>query len=121
MAASSTESTSSASGGIGAEVARQLVAAGWDVRALKRGGQQPSWQRDGITWIRGDAMNREEVAAAAMGCSVIVHAVNPAGYRRWGELVLPMVDNTIAAAPHSAPPWFFPAPSTTMDRMLSRY
>ena len=35
---------------------------------------------------------------AAAGCSVIVHAVNPPGYRRWSELVLPMLDNTIAAA-----------------------
>ena len=87
-----------ATGGIGGEVARQLVAAGWDVRALKRGGLPATAQRDGITWIRGDAMNREEVVAAAIGCSVIVHAVNPPGYRRWAELVLPMLDNTIAAA-----------------------
>ena len=35
---------------------------------------------------------------AAQGCSVIVHAVNPPGYRRWAELVLPMLDNSIAAA-----------------------
>jgi nucleoside-diphosphate-sugar epimerase len=35
---------------------------------------------------------------AAQGCDVIVHAVNPPGYRRWAELVLPMMDNTIAAA-----------------------
>jgi nucleoside-diphosphate-sugar epimerase len=27
-----------------------------------------------------------------------VHAVNPPGYRNWGELVLPMLENTIAAA-----------------------
>jgi len=29
---------------------------------------------------------------------VIVHAVNPPGYRHWAEQVLPMIDNTIAAA-----------------------
>ena len=29
---------------------------------------------------------------------MIVHAVNPPGYRRWAELVLPMLDNSIAAA-----------------------
>ena len=87
-----------ATGGIGGEVARQLLAAGWYVRALKRGEQPASEQGDGITWIRGDAMNREEVVAAAAGCSVIVHAVNPPGYRRWAELVLPMLDNSIAAA-----------------------
>jgi nucleoside-diphosphate-sugar epimerase len=30
--------------------------------------------------------------------SLIVHAVNPPGYRDWEKLVLPMLDNTIAAA-----------------------
>ena len=79
-----------ATGGIGGEMARQLRDAGWTVRALRRSGEQQIERRD--------AMNREDVLAAAEGCSVIVHAVNPPGYRRWGELVLPMLDNTIAAA-----------------------
>jgi nucleoside-diphosphate-sugar epimerase len=87
-----------ATGGIGGEVARQLRDAGWQVRALKRGQQEARLERDGITWLRGDAMNREDVLRAAAGCGVIVHAVNPPGYRNWGRLVLPMVDNTIAAA-----------------------
>ncbi|MES2943606.1 MAG: SDR family oxidoreductase [Pseudomonadota bacterium] len=87
-----------ATGGIGGEVARQLLDAGWKVRALNRGAQSAIKKRDGIDWIKGDAMNRDDVLAAASGCSVIVHAVNPPGYRRWGELVLPMIDNTIAAA-----------------------
>lgn len=87
-----------ASGGIGGEVARQLRDAGWTVRALKRGATQAVEQRDGMTWLRGDALNRQDVTAAAEGCSVIVHAVNPPGYRRWSELVLPMVDNTVDAA-----------------------
>jgi nucleoside-diphosphate-sugar epimerase len=87
-----------ATGGIGGEVARQLLDAGWDTRALQRRAARPVEQRNGITWIRGDAMNRDDVMAAAIGCSVIVHAVNPPGYRRWSDLVLPMLDNTIAAA-----------------------
>ena len=87
-----------ATGGIGGEVARQLRDAGWEVRALRRAADQPTEQKHGITWVRGDALSREDVAAAAKGCSVIVHAVNPPGYRRWSELVLPMLDNTIAAA-----------------------
>jgi nucleoside-diphosphate-sugar epimerase len=86
-----------ATGGIGGEVARQLRNAGWEVRALKRGLQQDE-RRDGVAWMRGDAMNREDVMRAARGSSVIVHAVNPPGYRKWSELVLPMVDNTVAAA-----------------------
>jgi nucleoside-diphosphate-sugar epimerase len=43
-------------------------------------------------------MNRDDVMHAAEGCSVIVHAVNPPGYRDWEKLVLPMMDNTVAAA-----------------------
>jgi nucleoside-diphosphate-sugar epimerase len=86
-----------ASGGIGGEVARQLRDAGWEVAALKRG-LTTAVTREGITWLPGDAMKRADVLQAARGCSVIVHAVNPPGYRRWAELVLPMIDNTLAAA-----------------------
>lgn len=86
-----------ATGGIGGEVARQMRAAGWRVRAMKRG-VEPSVDAAGIEWVPGDALNAADVLAAAQGCAVIVHAVNPPGYRRWAEWVLPMVDNTIAAA-----------------------
>ncbi len=84
-------------GGIGGEVARQLQNAGWQVRAMVRSGHSTD-HHDGIERVTGDAMNPGDVLAAAQGCSVIVHAVNPPGYRRWAELVLPMIDNTIAAA-----------------------
>jgi nucleoside-diphosphate-sugar epimerase len=87
-----------ATGGIGGEVARQLRDAGWDVRALQRGARKSHEERDGMMWIRGDALNARDVMTAANGCSVIVHAVNPPGYRLWSRLVLPMLDNTIAAA-----------------------
>ncbi|KVL37331.1 NAD-dependent epimerase/dehydratase family protein [Burkholderia sp. MSMB1835] len=87
-----------ASGGIGGEVARQLCDAGWQVRALKRGLDAEVVARDGIAWVRGDALDRDAVGRAARGCSVIVHAVNPPGYRNWATQVLPMIDNTIAAA-----------------------
>ena len=87
-----------ATGGIGGEVACQLRDAGWDVRALHRRVLPGSERRDGITWIPGDAMSASDVLDASAGCSLIVHAVNPPGYRRWAELVLPMLDNTIAAA-----------------------
>ncbi|HEY8939061.1 MAG TPA: SDR family oxidoreductase [Cellvibrio sp.] len=96
MTSSKTVLVLGATGGIGGEMARQLRNAGWEVRALTRG--TIPQQCDGITWLGGDAMNRDDVMAAARGCSVIVHAVNPPGYRRWAELVLPMIDNTIAAA-----------------------
>ncbi|WP_244851178.1 NAD-dependent epimerase/dehydratase family protein [Caballeronia sp. SL2Y3] len=86
-----------ATGGIGGEVARQLRDAGWHVRGLRRS-VAASEQTDGIEWIHGDAMNRADVTRAAKGATVIVHAVNPPGYKRWADFVLPMLDNTIAAA-----------------------
>jgi nucleoside-diphosphate-sugar epimerase len=98
MESKSTVLVLGATGGIGGEVARQLRDAGWQVRALQRGAQEAATQRDGITWLRGDALNGADVAQAARGCAVIVHAVNPPGYRNWGQLVLPMLDNSITAA-----------------------
>ena len=82
-------------GGIGREACLALKRHGWRVRALVR--RLPA-QRDGIEWVQGDAMQRADVLAAAEGVEVIVHAVNPPGYRQWNTLVLPMLDNSIAAA-----------------------
>jgi nucleoside-diphosphate-sugar epimerase len=89
-----------ATGGIGAEMAKLLLTRGWNVRALHRNPDAlPAGRRmPGAEWLRGDAMSAADVARAAAGVSVIVHAVNPPGYRNWGKLVLPMLDNTIAAA-----------------------
>lgn len=85
-----------ATGGIGGEVARRLAARGWQVRALNRDATRQA--EPGLTWVQGDAMRPADVAAAAEGADLIVHAVNPPGYRRWEELVLPMLDSSIAAA-----------------------
>lgn len=86
-----------ATGGVGGEIARQARAAGWRVRALNREPRRLA-ARDGLEWVHGDAMVAADVTAAARGADVIVHAVNPPGYQRWAELVLPMMDNTLAAA-----------------------
>lgn len=86
-----------ATGGIGGEMARALAARGWTVRGLRRKPAE-SPRSDGIDWIVGDAMNAADVLAAAEGAALIVHAVNPPGYRDWDRLVLPMLDNSIAAA-----------------------
>jgi nucleoside-diphosphate-sugar epimerase len=71
-----------ATGGIGGEVARLLVARGWKVRALHRAPERVSVVGDGIEWRAGDAMERDDVVGAAKDVA----------------LVLPMMDNTIAAA-----------------------
>lgn len=89
-----------ATGGIGGATARRLAAHGWAVRALHRNPDAvPAERRTAAAvWLRGDAMSAADVARAADGASLIVHAVNPPGYRDWDRLVLPMLDNTIAAA-----------------------
>lgn len=87
-----------ATGGIGSAVARGLSQRGWKVRALNRNVAKAAQMAPAYDWIEGDAMKRLDVRAAAEGVQLIVHAVNPPGYRNWGQLVLPMLDNTIAAA-----------------------
>jgi nucleoside-diphosphate-sugar epimerase len=90
-----------ATGGIGSETARALLAHGYRVRAMHRNPEQAA-QRfaalGAIEWLRGDAMSSIDVIAAARGADVIVHAVNPPGYRNWRGLALPMLESTLAAA-----------------------
>ncbi|ESQ86481.1 NAD(P)H-binding protein [Asticcacaulis benevestitus] len=87
-----------ATGGIGGEVACLLVKRGWTVRALNRDAAKAAGSQPELNWLQGDAMNASDVLNAAKDATLIVHAVNPAGYRNWGTLVLPMLDNTITAA-----------------------
>jgi len=87
-----------ATGGIGGAVARKLSARGWRIRALNRDALKASRSEPAFEWVQGDAMNAGDVLRAAEGVNLIVHAVNPPGYRNWETLVLPMLDNSIAAA-----------------------
>lgn len=90
-----------ATGGIGSEVAVALLRRGWRVRALHRRPEQAARQYaklGPVQWLAGDAMQAGDVVAAAKGARVIVHAVNPPGYRNWRGLALPMLESTLAAA-----------------------
>ena len=87
-----------ATGGIGGAMASRLAEGGWHVRALNRDAAKARLAHPGYEWRQGDAMVAADVRDAAQGVSIIVHAVNPPGYRNWGKVVLPMIDNTIAAA-----------------------
>lgn len=87
-----------ATGGIGGHVARGLAARGWTVQALSRGTTGGRELDRRFQWHVGDALNAEDVRRAAKGADLIVHGVNPPGYREWEKLVLPMLDNTISAA-----------------------
>lgn len=100
-----------ATGGIGSETARALLARGFVVRAMHRNPAEAA-QRfaslGAIEWLKGDAMVTSDVIAAARGADVIVHAVNPPGYRNWRGLALPMLESTLAAARASGARIVFP-------------
>lgn len=89
-----------ATGGIGSEVARAARAAGWDVRAMHRRPKKAAGSMAdlAVEWVKGDAMRSKDVARAAKGCDVIFHGANPPGYKKWKQLAIPMLANTIKAA-----------------------
>ena len=90
-----------ATGGIGGETARALIAHGWRVRALSRdpgvARRQASWIGD-VEWVAGDAMNEADMIGAAKDVSVILHGANPPKYRDWRGLAIPMLENAVSAA-----------------------
>jgi nucleoside-diphosphate-sugar epimerase len=97
-----------ATGGVGGAMVRALLARGWRVRGLNRNPGKIAKPIAGIEWLRGDAMSRSDVVAAAEGAVLIVHGVNPPGYRNWRDLALPMLENTVAAAQTSGARILFP-------------
>ena len=100
-----------ATGGIGGEVAKALIARGWTVRALSRNAavakRQAAWIGE-VDWIAGDAMSEADVIAAAQGASLIFHGANPPKYRDWRGLAIPMLKASIAAARSSGARLVFP-------------
>lgn len=97
-----------ATGGIGFEMAQALSARGWRLRCLHRrpelhAAEHPNWE-----WVPGDATEVEDVCAAAEGAQLIVHAVNPPGYRSWSTLVPAMAEATAEAARRHGADIFLP-------------
>ena len=90
-----------ATGSFGGHAAAALIKHGWRVRALARdptAAIAKTGERMPIDWFEGDGMNPADVLAAAEGASVIVHALNPPGYKNWRGLAVPALKATIAAA-----------------------
>lgn len=107
---------SGATGGFGSEVAKAFLGRGWRVRALHRNpkaaaktGVAKTCARFGpVDWVEGDAMAARDVIPAAKGAAVIVHGVNPPGYRNWRGLAVPMLEGAIEAARASGARLVFP-------------
>lgn len=60
-------------GHIGQHAARAFVAAGWEVSGFGRSNKQPI---EGVRFIKGDAENVAEMAAAVADAEVVVNALN---------------------------------------------
>lgn len=100
-----------ATGSLGAAVAKALQTHGWQVRALHRDptmARVHSMRVDDIEWIAGDALNGDDVAAAARGVDVIFHGANPPRYLKWRERAMPMLANAIDAAAENGARLIFP-------------
>ncbi|EMP55416.1 hypothetical protein MSNKSG1_06083 [Marinobacter santoriniensis NKSG1] len=101
-----------ATGSLGKAITRNLAERGWSLRALHRHPESAAAQLvdvEGIDWRGGDVMNAADTQAAGRGCDLIVHSVNPPGYRNWREEALPMLENVIEAARASGAALVFPA------------
>jgi dihydroflavonol-4-reductase len=93
-----------ASGFLGYEIARQLVAAGVETRALSRSGRLPGdLAKLGVTIVRGDLDDPVALEDGMDGCDVVFHvAADVTMWRRhWGQSVSTNVigtRNIVAAA-----------------------
>ena len=98
-----------ATGGLGGALAAGLLARGWTVTALSRNPAAAAAACPGaIHWHQGDALRPDDVLAAAQSAALIVHAVNPPGYRDWRGLAIPMLAHSIAAAAATGARLLFP-------------
>ena len=88
-------------GGIGRAFANACQSKGWHIKAMHR---DPSSAKtkfpelSNVKWATGNAMNMSELNSAAEEVDIMFHGVNPPGYKKWRELAIPMLKNSIAAA-----------------------
>ncbi len=96
-------------GAIGGAIARTLARRGYAIRALSRHPAGAAAFPFAVAWAQGDARDASAVLRAAQGAALIVHAVNPPGYRNWREEAIPMLANSVEAAAASGATILFPA------------
>jgi nucleoside-diphosphate-sugar epimerase len=100
-----------ATGGLGFEAAKALLRHGWCVRVLVRNPAAAGARLaplGAVECVAGDAASASDVAGAAHGVDLIVHAANPPRYRNWRGLAIPMLRNSIDAARQSGARLVFP-------------
>ena len=87
-----------AAGRLGQCLTEAFTQAGWTVRAQARKPLPQALAQDPLVQaVRCDALDAAATAAAARGCDVIVHALNPL-YTEWDRLALPLADAAMRLA-----------------------
>jgi nucleoside-diphosphate-sugar epimerase len=94
-----------ANGRLGRVVGKAFIDAGYDVRAVTRGGKVPA-EFKGATAVAGDALDREALIRATQGVDIIFNGLNPI-YTDWGKC-LPMAENVMAACHANSALHLFP-------------
>ena len=95
-------------GGLGANVVREAVATGMEVRALVRrdpGSAAPK----GVTYVRGDAGNVKDMAALVRGADAVLHCANVNITQDWAATVLRLIDVALEACVGEGVRLVFPA------------
>jgi nucleoside-diphosphate-sugar epimerase len=83
-------------GQVGLHLAKQLAAAGHDVRLVRRGPAGEALPR--VTWVQGDATDRAVADAACRGATTVYNCANPSDYARWEGVLEPLYTGIREAA-----------------------
>jgi nucleoside-diphosphate-sugar epimerase len=95
-----------AAGRFGHAAAEAFRNAGWTVASLVRPGGADRIS-PGTEPVEIDALDHVAVSAAARGCDVVLHALNPP-YTQWARLALPLAYSAITAAETAGATLLFP-------------
>jgi nucleoside-diphosphate-sugar epimerase len=95
-----------ANGRFGHTAAAAFRKAGWEVASLVRPGTSDGVAA-GTEPVEVDALDHAAVSAAAHGCDVVLHALNPP-YTQWSRLALPLAYSAITAAEAAGATLIFP-------------
>lgn len=106
-------------GGVGSAALAEFSKQGWQIAALHRNPQKAMqmFPDDAdIRWFKGDALNSEDVLKASRGADIILHGVNPPGYKNWDTDAMPMLQNSVNAAVQGDARLIFPGNVYTFSK-----
>ena len=90
-------------GQVGTELADQLLSLGHQVRLLRRSAAgRYLKQREGLSWLRGDATDSAFMRSACAGSDVVYNCANPTQYHKWEAFLAPLARAVREGAPRAS-------------------